>query len=300
MTQRPKSARFSVKISPSWARRIDPLDPNDPLLRQVQLSPEEEIDDPTLSDDPVGDLAATQLPGILQKYSGRVLINLWNECPIHCRFCFRRNLTPSQFVHLGHRLDPLLQLLKSDPSIHEVIFSGGDPMMATPSLIQRALEALTAIPSIRRLRFHTRVPIAAPEKISDSVLTLFQDLSLPVTWVLHTNHPREIDSEVQALLAHIRHQTPIHLLSQTVLLKGVNHQPETLISLFELLFEHGVLPYYLHLTDRAAGTHHFQLSQNEAERIFGAIQTQLPGYLVPRLVQERSGEPSKTLLTPQF
>lgn len=299
MIKRNPSQLFPAKISPAWAARIDPDDPNDPLLLQVQPSMLEDIGDTTLSSDPVGDLAATRIPGVLQKYSGRILINLWNECPIHCRFCFRRNLTPRQFVHLGNNIAPLIQLLDSDPTIQEVIFSGGDPLMADPSLIRQAIHAISDLPSIRRLRFHTRVPIARPDRIDAPLLSLFQNQRLPISWVLHTNHPREIDAPVQKILAAVRQTTHIHLLSQTVLLKGVNNDPATLRTLFELAYAHGILPYYLHLPDRATGTSHFQVPLSEAQAIFAKLQTTLPGYLLPRLVQERAGQSCKTLILPE-
>ena len=298
MIKRTPSQLFPSKISPAWAARIDPDDPNDPLLLQVQPSVLEDKDDSTLSHDPVGDLAAMRIPGVLQKYPGRVLINLWNECPIHCRFCFRRNLSPSQFAHLGDNIAPLIHLLDSDPTIHEVIFSGGDPLMAEPSLIRQAIQAISDLPSVRRLRFHTRVPIARPERIDAPLLRLFHNQSLPICWVLHTNHPREIDTPVQKILAAVR-QTPVQLLSQTVLLKGVNNDPATLRSLFELAYAHGILPYYLHIPDRAAGTGHFQVTLREARAIFAELQSTLPGYLVPRLVQERTGHSCKTLIVPE-
>lgn len=290
---------FPVKFSPAWAAKMVDGDLTDPLFLQVHPTEHEFVADSSPTFDPVGDLPSTRLPGILQKYHGRVLVNLWPECPIHCRFCFRRNLSYADFPALGRNLTPLVDLLERDPSITEVIFSGGDPFMADDDIIEQALARVIAVPTVRRIRFHTRVPIALPGRIHSDLLALFDNLPIPVTWVLHTNHPNEIDQPVQELFSVLRHH-PIRLLSQSVLLNGINNQLETLSTLFEKLFDHGVFPYYLHLLDQTAGTHHFHVPFDEAYALISALQATLPGYLVPRMVKEIQGESSKTHVVPNY
>jgi EF-P beta-lysylation protein EpmB len=283
---------FPERISSHFASKIDFNHPNDPLLRQVKLLPEESSCFDNEKRDPVGDIPSTIMPGVIQKYSGRILLNVCSECPIHCRFCFRKNLLPTDFPDISGHHEEVLHYIGLTPSIHEVIFSGGDPLMADFSLLKQLVSSLAAMPHIFRIRVHSRVPVAHPQRIDQKMIALFSASRLPVIWVIHINHPNEIDPLCEELFLHL-HRADIRLFSQTVLLKGVNDHPDVLQTLCERLFTHHVTPYYLHLLDPAAGTRHFSIPDQQAISIWQTLHARLPGYLLPRLVRELPGKPGK-------
>lgn len=289
---------FAFKVTRSFAARMKPGDPRDPLLRQVLPSIEEAKMAPGFHLDPVGDLDAIEEPGLLHKYQGRVLLITTGACAIHCRYCFRRNF-PYQEQQLAKRREPLsLEKIKEDPSISEVILSGGDPLVLSNERLRTLVTAIAAIPSIERLRLHTRLPIVLPSRIDQELLAILQMTRLKVIVVIHSNHPNEINDEVHQALEALSHQS-ITLLNQTVLLKGINDDADLLSDLSHRLFEVGVLPYYLHLLDRAQGTQHFEVEERKAKAIYEALLSRLPGYLVPKMVREEKGAPSKTPLLGQ-
>ncbi len=286
-------ADFPIRATESYLRRIEPGNLDDPLLKQIlPAPPERDHSAPGFSSDPVGDCSAIQTGGILQKYRGRALLITTAACAIHCRYCFRRHY-PYQQHTLEFNQQTVAQWLEKNPSIDEVILSGGDPLMLSDRRLTALLEQFEAIPHLKTLRFHSRMPVVLPSRITDELLQQLQQSHLKMVMVIHCNHPHELNDETFDVLQQMQ-QNGITLLNQSVLLKGVNDSADTLIQLSHTLFEQGVLPYYLHLLDRVHGSQHFEVAEAEAEIIHQQLRNQLPGYLLPRLVREIEGEPSKT------
>jgi len=283
---------FSFRVTRSYARRMSKRNLCDPLLLQVLPDALELIDHPHFVGDPVGDLKAVTAPGVLHKYRGRVLLITTGACAIHCRYCFRRNF-PYDANMLGRRLElDALDLIRSDLSIDEVILSGGDPLVLSDERLAQLIRKIGEIPHVRRLRIHTRLPIVLPSRITSELIAALTETRLKSVVVIHANHANEFDSDVSDAL-HALHKAGISLLNQSVLLKGVNDDAGVLVRLSEALFDNGVLPYYLHLLDKAKGTGHFDLPAEEALAIYQAMRESLPGYLLPRLVREEAGRPYK-------
>jgi EF-P beta-lysylation protein EpmB len=280
------AADFPLRVPISFVARMRHGDAEDPLLRQVLPVGAERHHAPGYSVDPLAESPATRAPGIIQKYQGRVLLIAAPVCAVHCRYCFRRNFPYADHQHAV--AFPALTSIERDPSITEVILSGGDPLMLKDAPLRRLIDRLDGIAHLRRLRIHTRVPVVIPERVTDELITALQGRRTSVSMVLHVNHPNEIaGSFVDALNALKR--SGMTLLNQSVLLAGVNNSADALAELSERLFDHGVLPYYLHMPDRVTGTHHFDVSEHTGRALLAALRVRLPGYLVPRLVREVAG-----------
>ncbi|HYE35577.1 EF-P beta-lysylation protein EpmB [Methylocaldum sp.] len=285
--------RFSFRVTRSYARRMNKRDPRDPLLLQVLPDAQELIDNPNFIIDPVGDLNAITAPGVLHKYQGRVLLIATGACAIHCRYCFRRNF-PYDANLIGKRQEQdALDVIQGDRSIREVILSGGDPLVLNDERLGELIRKIAEIQHVGRLRIHTRLPIVLPNRITTQLVTALTGTRLRSVVVIHANHANEFDSEVKEALRALQ-TAGIMLLNQTVLLKGVNDDAEILVRLSETLFETGVLPYYLHLLDKAKGIGHFEKSLKDARAIYRVMRKTLPGYLLPKLVREEAGRPYKT------
>lgn len=295
------SRQFPVFVTREYLSRMQPGDPNDPLLRQVFPFADESIETDGYSADPLHEADAHRADGLLQKYDGRALLVTTGACAIHCRYCFRRHF-PYESVpkHVDQWRDAIDQL-HADDSISEVILSGGDPLMLVDRLLARLVAKLREIPHVRRLRVHTRLPIVLPNRITNQLLDILRpedvDSSNDIaTWmVVHTNHPAEIDASVrQGLAKLIDHGIPV--LNQSVLLRGVNDNLDTMVRLSQQLVNMRVMPYYLHLLDRVQSAAHFLVPESEGVRLVQQMRERLPGFGVPRLVVEQAGEPSKTLI----
>ncbi len=290
------AAAFPMRVPRPWAARIRRGDPHDPLLRQVlPVAAETRTHDGFVAD-PVGDRAAEQTPGLLQKYRGRALLLLTGACAIHCRYCFRREFPYSESVGEA-RLSAALEVLAANPGIDEVILSGGDPLSLSDERLRAVVARLAAIPHLRRLRLHTRAPVAIPTRVTPALVAALAETRLASVVVLHVNHAQEIDEEVVRALWPLR-AAGIALLNQAVLLRGVNDDARTLCALSYRLFDAGILPYYLHLLDRVRGAAHFRVPIRRARALGRELRESLPGYLVPRIVREIAGEASKTPLAP--
>ena len=266
--------------------------PNDPLLRQVLPLAEELLDTPGFDRDPTGDLEAASEHGLLRKYQGRALLITTGACAIHCRYCFRRNFPYSH--HQARRKDwpSVRKQLSADPAPEELILSGGDPLLLDDTKVQDLVAGLATVPTLQRLRIHTRLPVVLPSRITPALCEILTNHRLPTVMVIHANHPRELGSSARNALARLR-RSGVHLLNQSVLLRGVNDSAELLRTLSETLFESGVIPYYLHQLDRVQGGAHFEVRDAEAKRLLTSLRATLPGYLVPRLVREEKGQPAK-------
>ena len=287
---------FPLLVPLAYARRMQPGDPRDPLLRQVLPLGEELEARPGYVSDPVGDLAAVRAPGVLGKYTGRTLLIATGACAIHCRYCFRREFPYGDQRAADAGWGRAVDEIRNDPGCREVILSGGDPLVLGERRLGALTVALGGIPQLRRLRLHTRLPVVLPSRVNDALLAWLREVPLQVVLVLHANHPREIDDGVREALARLR-RSGVTLLNQAVLLRGVNDDTDTLCELSEALFDAGALPYYLHLLDRVGGTAHFDVAESRATALVAAAAARLPGYLVPRLVRENPGAPSKTPVT---
>jgi len=285
--------QFPLRVPHPYLQRITPGNEQDPLLLQVLPLHAEQHAAPGFVNDPVGDLDAMKAPGLLHKYHGRVLLMTTGACAIHCRYCFRRHF-PYSGDQLGkHARRAALDYIRADPSITEVILSGGDPLSLSDDRLSSLVSELEAIPQLQRLRIHTRQPIVLPQRVDDALLGWLAASRLRVVMVLHANHPQELDPEVADAAARLS-EAGVSLLNQSVLLQGINDHADTLGQLSTDLFGLGVLPYYLHQLDPVAGAAHFDCGRQRAIAIHQALLSTLPGYLVPRLVVEEAGKPSKT------
>jgi EF-P beta-lysylation protein EpmB len=267
-------------------------DPHDPLLRQVLPLADECLASEGYGVDPVGDLNAMVVPGLLHKYEGRVLLTATGACAVHCRYCFRRHFPYADANPLADQWHQALDYIAGDESITEVILSGGDPLSLSDRRLAELVRRLDAIAHLRRLRLHTRLPIVLPERVNDELLDWLGTTRLKTAIVVHANHANEIDDSVVAALMRLK-ASGTTLLNQSVLLRGINDSAEALMDLSEKLFDAGVLPYYLHLLDKVQGAAHFAVTESDAQQLMAEIGRQLPGYLLPRLVREIPGAPGK-------
>ncbi len=285
------AARFAFRVPQPYARRMRLGDPTDPLLRQVLPVREELREVAGFTADPVGDLQAQRQPGFLHKYHGRALLLLSGACAINCRYCFRREF-PYQGAVGSRQLAAAVAEIARDTGLSEVILSGGDPLLLPDAPLAVLLHQLSAIPHLRRLRVHTRLPLVLPSRITPALLESLASSRLQPILVLHINHAQEIDDEVAQACAALVAQG-VTLLNQAVLLRGVNDDVQVLAALSEALFKARILPYYLHLLDPVRGAAHFDVDEDQTRHLQTALQALLPGYLMPRLVREVAGAPSK-------
>jgi EF-P beta-lysylation protein EpmB len=293
------AATFRLRVPRSYVARMRHGDPADPLLRQILPLGEELAPATGFGADPVGEHAALRAPSLLHKYHGRALIITTSACAVHCRYCFRREFPYAEAKGDAPRWSLAVAEIARDPSLVEVILSGGDPLSLGDDRLGNLLTTLSQIPHVRRLRVHTRTPIVLPSRVDEGLLNALRHWPRALVVVLHSNHPRELDATVAGACARLR-EAGATLLNQTVLLKGVNDDPAVLAQLSEALFDAGVLPYYLHVLDRVAGAAHFEVDEAHARRIAGQLAARLPGYLVPRLVRETPGAPAKLTLAPTY
>jgi len=283
---------FPLRVPRGFLARMRKGDPADPLLRQVLPLGEELLEVPGFSRDPVGDMPSIAARGLLHKYQGRVLLIATGACGVHCRYCFRRHFPYADETARADDWREALDYLRADSSINEVILSGGDPLTLSDERLGTLVEALQGIPHIRRLRLHTRQPVVLPSRVDDGLLGWLTACSLQKVMVLHMNHAREMDDSLREACTKLK-GAGVQLLNQSVLLKGVNDSAAALAELSEALFSAGVMPYYLNLLDPVAGAAHFDVPEARAIGLMAELRARLPGYLVPKLVREVPGAPSK-------
>ena len=283
---------FPLRVPRAFIDRMRPGDPADPLLRQVLPVAKEDVPAPGFTADPVGELSSPPADSVLHKYQGRALVMVTGACAVHCRYCFRRHFPYAELGSAPPEWDAAVDRITLDPAISEVILSGGDPLTVPDSRLEVLGRKLAALPQLKRLRLHTRMPIVLPQRVDGALTSWIGGLGLPTVVVVHANHANEIDDNVRRALAALA-ATGVTLLNQTVLLAGVNDSVDALGDLSEDLFDAGVLPYYLHMLDPVAGAAHFKVSDGEAKRLHAGVTARLPGYLVPKLVREVPGAPAK-------
>ena len=284
--------QFKLKVPLAYLECIEKGNPNDPLLRQILPVEEENIITPGFVQDPVGDLNASALPGLIHKYKKRILLVTTPACAIHCRYCFRRHYPYQEASANGFEFQAAIDYIRSDSEITEVILSGGDPLSLADAQLQRLLTEIEAIDHIRTVRLHTRLAITLPSRMTPALKSLLTNRRFKTVMVVHCNHPNEISPQVNYRLSQFAN-SQISLLNQSVLLAGVNDEVETLAKLSDKLFESGILPYYLHMLDPVEGASHFIVNQESAIKLMKKLQKILPGYLLPRLVKEIPGKLSK-------
>ncbi len=292
----PAAARsFATRVPASYVVRMRKGDPGDPLLRQILPASDEMLPVAGYTRDPVGDLASMTRPGVLHKYAGRVLLIATGACAMHCRYCFRRHFAYGKARAARNGWQDALEYLAADTTVHEVILSGGDPLIFPDEKLHALTRSLADLPHLKRLRIHTRLPVALPSRVDEALLAWLTGTRLQTIVVLHANHPNELDVQVGEACSRLS-TSRVTLLNQAVLLRGVNDDVDTQARLSERLFDLGVLPYYLHQLDRVQGAAHFAVDDQRALQILEALQGKLPGYLVPRLVRERAGAEYKELV----
>lgn len=284
--------QFALRVPEGFVARMRHGDPSDPLLRQVLPIDEEMRRVEGFGFDAVGDGAAKKATGVIQKYRGRALLVTTGSCAINCRYCFRRHFDYGAENAARSGWAEAVQAIADDPGIDEVILSGGDPLSLATHKLAELTDALRGIPHLRRLRIHTRLPVVLPERVDEELIDWLDSLPWPLAVVVHANHANEFDGNVDAAMARLR-ATGAQLLNQAVLLRGVNDSVDALQALSERSFAAGVLPYYLHQLDRVEGVAHFEVDDARAKALILALTARLSGYLVPKLVRELPGDPSK-------
>jgi len=289
---------FALRVPRAFVARMEKGNPADPLLRQVLTAAQEFIAAPGFSTDPLEEQHSV-VPGLLHKYRNRALLLVKGGCAVNCRYCFRRHFPYADNQGNKRNWQGALDYIAAHPELDEIIFSGGDPLMAKDHELDWLLAQLEAIPHVKRLRIHSRLPIVIPARITDTLAARFAQSSLQILLVNHINHAREIGDEFRAGMAMLR-RVGVTLLNQSVLLRGVNDNAQTLAALSNALFDAGVMPYYLHVLDKVQGAAHFMVSDEEARRIMRELLTLVSGYMVPKLAREIGGEPSKTPLDLQL
>lgn len=285
---------FNLRVPRRFVAKMQKGDMNDPLLRQILPIGEELAEQTAYKTDPLVEIQFNPTPGLLHKYHGRVLLPVASACGINCRYCFRRHFPYSDNNIARSARDKILRYITNDASIQEVIYSGGDPLVADDDYLHELTEQLFQIPHLKRLRIHSRMPIILPERITPALLDWFAADHRQTILVLHCNHPNELDIDI-ANAVKILKQAGVTVLNQAVLLHGVNDNAPTQIALSEALFDHGIMPYYLHLLDKVQGAAHFDVSLNKARQIYQEMQKKLPGFLVPKLAREQPGVAHKVL-----
>lgn len=286
---------FGLFVPRGYIARMRRGDPADPLLRQVLPLDDERAGVAGFALDPVGDAAATLAPGLLLKYRGRALLVATGACAVHCRYCFRRHYPYADGPQSWAQWQPALERIAADPTLDEVVLSGGDPLTLVDERLARLAFRLAAIPHLRRLRVHTRLPIVIPARVGDDLVAWLRGTRLAPIMVVHANHPAELVPPVAEALGRLV-DAGVPVLNQAVLLRGVNDRADVLVELCRRLVDLRVMPYYLHQLDRVVGAAHFEVPEEVGLRLVAELRARLPGYAVPRYVRETAGDPHKVVL----
>ncbi len=289
------AALFPLLAPRGFVARMRQGDIHDPLLRQVLPLGEEALSVPGFSADPLAETACGPRPGVLHKYHGRALLVTTGACAVHCRYCFRRHFAYQDLPRGRRWWAEAVDYVRADPSLHEVLLSGGDPLTLPDAQLRALVEDLATIPHLERVRIHTRLPVVLPSRVDDQLLAWLCGTRLAPVVVIHANHPGEIADDVASACRRLR-DAGVTTLNQSVFLRGINDDADVLVDLSERLFRAGVLPYYLHALDHVAGAGHFLIDDQRARDLHTAMAARLPGYLVPRLVREEPGQAGKTPL----
>jgi lysine 2,3-aminomutase len=295
------AAQYAVAITPTIAQLIDPSDPFDPIARQFVPDSAECDHHGGEYADPIGDDAHTPIEGIVHRYPDRVLLKLVHVCPVYCRFCFRREMVgPRGRQSLSRAaLDAAYAYIRGRKEIWEVILTGGDPLILSPRRLRAVVRALSAIDHVKVIRLHTRVPVVAPERVTDALVRALKADGKATYVVLHANHPRELTPAAIAACARLV-DAGVPMLSQTVLLRGVNDDPEVLADLLRRLVENRIKPYYLHQADLAPGTSHLRTSIAKGQDVVRSLRGRMSGLCQPTYVLDIPGGFGKVPIGHQY
>jgi lysine 2,3-aminomutase len=295
------AARYAVAITPAIAALIEPADPNDPIARQFIPSPAELTAGPGERADPLGDDAHSPVEGIVHRYPDRVLLKLVHVCPVYCRFCFRRAMVgPRGRPSLSRaQLDAAFAYINAHAEIWEVILTGGDPLILSARKLRDIVSALAAIDHVKIVRIHTRVPVAAPERVTPALVRAVRVMGCTTYVVLHANHPRELTAAARSACARFI-DAGVPMLSQSVLLKGVNDDLDTLGALMLAFVEARIKPYYLHHADLAPGTAHLRTTLAEGQMLMRGLRARLSGLCQPAYVLDLPGGAGKIPVGPTY
>jgi lysine 2,3-aminomutase len=292
--------RYAIGVTPALARLIDPGDPADPIARQFVPNPRELIRDSAERDDPIGDDAMSPVKGLVHRYPDRVLIKLAAVCAVYCRFCFRRErVGPGAGLLSAADFAGALDYVRAHPAIWEVILTGGDPLTLSPRRIAETTQALAAIDHVKVLRWHTRLPVAAPERVTKAMARALMAEGKTTVVALHANHPREFTEAARDACRRLAAEGAM-LVSQSVLLKGVNDDAETLIDLMRAFVEARVKPYYLYHGDLAPGTAHWRVSIAKGQELMRVLRARLSGFATPTYMLDIPGGRGKAPIGPQW
>ena len=295
------AARYAVSLTPDLAALIDPSDPHDPIARQFLPDAAELLSRAGEAADPIGDDTHSPAAGIVHRYPDRVLLKLVHVCPVYCRFCFRREMVgPGRRQSLSRAaVAAALDYIRAHPEIWEVILTGGDPLILSPRRLREVVRTLGTIEHVKIIRVHTRVPVAAPDKISAALVRSLKVTGKSTYVVLHANHPRELTARARAACARIV-DAGIPMLSQSVLLRGVNDDAQTLGALMRGFVENRIKPYYLHHGDLAPGTAHLRTGIDEGQALVRALHGRLSGLCQPAYVLDIPGGHGKSPIGPSY
>jgi lysine 2,3-aminomutase len=294
------TAQYAVAITPAMADLIDRADPHDPIALQVVPDPAELDVAPGETADPIGDHAHSPVPGVVHRYPDRVLLKLTGVCAVYCRFCFRREMVgPSAKPLTPRQLDAAFDYIERHPEIWEVILSGGDPLVLSARRLRQTMARLAAIAHVKVVRIHTRVPVADPARVTPELVRALKARNKAVYVVLHANHARELTADARAACARLV-DAGLPMLSQSVLLKGVNDEPQTLAALMRALVECRIKPYYLHHGDLAPGTAHLRSSIERGQELMRGLHGRLSGLCQPSYVIDIPGGHGKSPISPSY
>ncbi|SFZ83725.1 lysine 2,3-aminomutase [Devosia enhydra] len=284
------AVRYAVAVTPAMAALIDRGDPADPIARQFVPDARELQTTPEERDDPIGDLSHSPVEGIVHRYPDRVLLKAVHVCPVYCRFCFRREMVgPEGLGTLSpDALDRAIGYIAAHPEIWEVILTGGDPLVLSARRLREMMERLATIDHVRIVRIHTRVPVVAPERIDAGLVAAIRSSGKASYLAVHANHARELTPEARAACAQLS-DAGIVLLGQTVLLRGVNDDVETMAALMRAMVETRIKPYYLHHPDLAPGTAHFRVPIAEGQALVAALRGRISGLCQPTYILDIPG-----------
>jgi lysine 2,3-aminomutase len=292
--------RYAIAVTPALAALVEPGDPSDPIARQFIPDARELIRDPVESDDPIGDDAMSPIHGLVHRYPDRVLVKLVAACAVYCRFCFRRErVGPGSGALSAAEFAAAVDYISARPGVWEVILTGGDPLILSSRRIGAVTKALAAIPHVKTLRWHSRLPIAAPERVTNAMARALVADGKTTVVAVHANHPRELTDAARAACRRLATAGAM-LVSQSVLLKGVNDDPETLIDLMRAFVEARVKPYYLHHVDLAPGTAHWRVPIASGQELMRVLRGRLSGLAMPTYMLDIPGGRGKVPLGPQW
>ena len=285
--------QFGLRVPHAFIKKMKKGDINDPLLRQVLPDTKETWTIGGYSTDPLDENNHNPIKGLLHKYQSRVLLTVTGACAVHCRYCFRQHFDYHANQPSSHEMDAVMDYITKHAEVDEVILSGGDPLSLSNKRLKLWLDKIGDITHIRTVRLHTRLPVVLPNRVDNELITLIRHYKKNIVIVLHINHPNEIDDQLIAKTKQLK-DAGATLLNQSVLLADINDDIHTLSKLSQDLFGAGILPYYLHILDKVQGAAHFDIAISDAIRLYWQLLEVLPGYLVPKLVQELPNRPFKT------